>query len=451
MKKIDKKTAELWNYPYRLHLRPYFGKEINMKKVFISILLISLLLGAAISADAASYFGTGAEVLAEECSLIKTGLLGQPLNFTDSDFKSALAISEFKKIIITEIPPSSEGTLTVNGKRVYNGQEIKRKNLNYLMLTPSDKETSEAIFKFKVDNKNGAEYTAIIKFIEKVNYAPKLNTDTSKTLSVTTQKGISVYGKIAASDPEGDALSVLVVNYPKSGSLKISTDTFGEFQYTPRENFNGNDSFTFVIRDEYGNYTKPEKVSIKVTERMSEVVYVDMNESKSYNAAVALTAMGIMSGSRVGDDMYFSPNESVTRAEFVAMAMKALGIRSDSTLTKTYFDDNEEIPKSLVGYIATAARIGVINGSFEIDGLYFRPNDSITKCEAAIVMSNLLQTKSDSSVFSEIEGISSVPVWARASVGAMFTLGIFESEESVNMSDVITREKAAEYLYRLAS
>ena len=156
-----------------------------------------------------------------------------------------------------------------------------------------------------------------------------------------------------------------------------------------------------------------------------------------------------MSGSRIGDDMYFSPEKSVTRAEFVAMAMKVLGIRKDSTLTTTFFDDNDEIPKSLLGYVATAARCGFINGSFDGEELKFRPNDNITKCEAAIILSNMLEIKADSAVFSDISGIDSVPVWARGQVGAMYENGIFNSTDTDDINAELCREEAAEYLYRI--
>lgn len=421
-----------------------------MKKFLLLLTLITIALGVIAIPVNASYLGTGAQVIANDVSLIKTGLVGEKLSFTDTDFKSALATADFKKIIITEIPSSADGTLTVKGRRAYIGQEVKRRNLSELVFEPASDQICEAEFKFKVDGQDSAEYACVMRFAQKVNYAPKLNTDADKTLTVTTQKNISVYGRIDASDPEGDELSVIVVSYPKYGTVEVAKDGFGEFKYTPKSEFDGKDSFVFVVRDEYGNYTKPERVSIKVTDRMSEVVYVDMEDSKYYNAAVAMTAMGIMSGSRVGDGVYFAPDGAVKRAEFVAMAMKALGIRADSTLEKTYFDDNESIPKPLLGYVATAARMGVINGSFDTDGLYFRPEDAITKCEAAIIMSNLLDIKADSAVFSEIEGITEIPVWARASVGAMYSSGIFDYTDTVNMNDSLTREYAAEYLYRIA-
>lgn len=397
----------------------------------------------------AAFLGTGAEVIANDVTLIKTGLLGEELKFSDTDFKSALGISEFKKISIAEIPPSSEGTLMLGQRRVYVGQSIKRKNLSSLVFIPKDNTVAQSSFKFKLDGSQDAAILCEMKFTDKVNYAPKLDTDTNETLNVTTQTGISVYGNFKATDPEGDAIEYIIVTYPKYGALSITDMEKGEFCYTPKESYDGKDSFVFVARDEYGNYTNAEKVSLKVTERMSEVVYVDMENSKSYNAAVALTAMGIMSGSRVGDDMYFSPEESVSRAEFVAMAMKTLGIKADSTLDSTFFDDNDEIPKSLIGYVATAARCGIINGSFDKDGLKFRPNDNITKCEAAIIMANLLEIKAESAVFSEIDGIDAVPVWARGQVGAMYSAGIFSYDEGLDVNEELSREDAAEYLYRM--
>lgn len=419
-----------------------------MKKLLLILLSLTVLIFSFVF-TAGAYFGSGASVVASNVSLIKTGLLGQNIVFSDTDFKAALATAEFDKIIITSLPSSEDGVLMNGDRKVYTGQTLKRKNISSLYFAPKNENVSEASFEFKLDSIDNTAIICKMRFIDKVNYAPKINTDAEQTLNVTTQTGIAVYGQIEATDPEGDDIDYIIVSYPKHGTLTISNEESGEFCYTPDGDYDGGDSFVFVVRDEYGNYSYPEKVSLKVTERMSEVVYVDMQESKSYNAAVAMTALGIMNGSRVGDDMYFSPDGAVTRAEFVAMAMKALGIRADTTLTETFFDDNDKIPKSLVSYVATAARCGIINGSLEFDGLKFRPEDSITRCEAAIIMANLLDLKSDSTVFSEIDGIQTVPVWARSHVGAMYSCGIFTVELSSDMKEELTRESAAEYLYRM--
>lgn len=419
----------------------------KMKKIVLFILVAVMCLSALTVGVSASFFGSGATVLASNVTLIKTGLLGEELHFSDTDIKTALGIPEFRKITVTEIPSSTEGVLMLGERRVGEGQSIRRKNVSSLVFIPADKSVAESSFTFTVDGASGENILCKMKFIDKINYAPSLSNDTDESLNVTTQTGISVYGTISAKDPEGDEVEYIIVSYPKHGALTLDSK-LGEFKYTPKSDYDGRDSFVFVVRDEYGNFTEAEKVSLKVTERMSEVVYVDMLESKSYNAAVAMTAMGIMSGKRIGDDMYFSPEEGVTRAEFVAMAMKALSIKADSTLTSTYFDDNDTIPASLVSYVATAAKCGIVNGAFDGVALNFRPNDKITRAEAAIIMSNLLDIKVDSAVFSKIDGIDTVPLWARAHIGAMYSIGVFS--EGDDLSAEMTRESVAECLYRIS-
>ena len=156
-----------------------------------------------------------------------------------------------------------------------------------------------------------------------------------------------------------------------------------------------------------------------------------------------------MSGSTVGDQTLFSPDESVTRAEFVAMALKSKGIRADSTLTETFFDDNDSIPTPLVSYVATAQRLGIVNGHFDGQALNFRPNDAITKCEAAIILSNILGSveADDALVFADID---SVPVWARESISNMYSIGVFSYTDGyINPSSEVTRKDAAVYLYNM--
>ena len=186
-----------------------------------------------------------------------------------------------------------------------------------------------------------------------------------------------------------------------------------------------------------------------INERMSEIEYVDMIDRPEYNAAVAMTAMGIMGGEIVGDGIYFRPDEAVTRAEFVSFAMKALGIRADASVSKTYFDDDDSIPAPLRSYVATAQRNGITIGKFEDGKLLFKPNDKITKYDAAVVMSSLLGCH----VEGEIETFaneSEIPVWARASVYAMCSVGIFDYEgNTIDTSASVTRADAARYLYRI--
>lgn len=421
-----------------------------MKKIISVILAVSLLLAGIGGVCASALFGTGVAVMAEEVTLIKTGLLGRKLVFADTDFKSALSIPDFDELTVKSLPPSTEGTLLLAGRRVSEGQTIKRKNVGALVFVPASSEITESGFGFTIDNAaGGAVCKCVMKFIDKVNYPPEISDDNQASVSLTTQSEISVYGRMEATDPEGDALEYIVVSYPKEGTLTVIDSEEGRYKYTPLSDFTGYDEFTYVARDSYGNYSKPQSIKVKVIERMSSVVYVDMGERDEYNAAVAMSAMGVMNGTTVGDDVYFLPDARVSRAEFVTMAMKAAGIRPDSSLTSSFFDDNGDIPPSLVGYVATAQRAGIIDGDFGEDGLVFRPNESITKYEAAGIMAALLgiNSEGEGAVYGSL---TDIPVWARGDVMAMYTLGIFDTDNTdAKETDIVSRAMAAEYLYRM--
>ena len=420
-----------------------------MKKLIILFIALSTLISL-VGVGARAYFGTGYKLVASEVKVIKTGLLGQKLAFSDADFKQAYAITDFDSITVNTLPSSNDGTLLVAGRRVKSGQTIKRKNVAAMVFVPASGEVTEVSFEFTLTN-GGSNISGEceLKFIDKVNYAPKAPEERESSLSLTTQAEISVYGRLEGYDPEGDKLEYIIAAYPKNGSVIFTDKDHGNYKYTPSGSFTGYDSFTYVLRDEYGNYSEPREVGIHIVERMSSEVYADMTNRSEYNAAVAMSAMGVMSGRTLGDSKYFMPDESVSRAEFVAMAMKAAGMRADTTLTKTFFDDNTEIPAALVSYVATAQRLGIVDGDFTEAGLVFEPNRGITKNEAARIITSImgLSTSEEDSVYFEN---ASVTVSAKASVYAMFTVGIFDGDiETFSGTDIVTRADAAEYLYRM--
>lgn len=424
----------------------FSGAALEKMKKLLSILLLASVLCSAFALSASALFGSGVAVIAEGVTLVKSGLFGKKLSFSDADFKSALCIPSFRGITVTKLPKSTEGTLLLGGRRVRIGQTIKRKNIAALVFVPASDTVSESGFRFTVDSSSGAEYECKIKFTDKVNYAPTVAESSTASVNLFTQSDITLHGRLEAVDPEGDRLEYIIVSYPKNGTLRLTDKESGKYRYTPDKSFTGSDKFVFVVRDEWGNYSSAETVRIKTVERMSGEVFADMTDKAEYNAAVAISALGIMSGVTLGDSSLFMPEETVSRAEFVAMAMKAMGISPDTTLVSSFFDDNEDIPLPLMSYVATAQRLGIIDGSYSSEGLCFAPNKAITRYEAACIIAKILgvgKSGEEEALF-EYEG---VPVWARRSVYAMYTLGIFDSE--ADAAGVMNRADTAECLYRL--
>lgn len=87
------------------------------------------------------------------------------------------------------------------------------------------------------------------------------------------------------------------------------------------------------------------------------------------------------------------PERLVSRAEFVKYLVNGLGYKDVAILTgifKPGFKDDKAIPADLVGYVAIARGIGIINGD---QNGYFKPNMISTRIMAAIMLSNCLSRK----------------------------------------------------------
>jgi len=425
--------------------------QITQMKKFSALLLLIATLFTLLAVTSSASFGNGVTAVASDVSIIKSGLYGQKLTFSDADFKQGLCINDFKRVTLTQLPNAEEGTLMIAGRRATEGVSIKRRSLPTLVFIPTSKDVKEASFKFKIDEyAGGEELTFKLRFTDKINYEPSLPDSNEACLNEKTQREIGVFGRMEATDGEGDSLEFMVVSYPERGALTILDKASGKYLYTPDDGFVGEDSFVYVARDEWGNFSETAEVSITVDKRMSEVRYVDMQNRPEYSAAVAMTAMGIMGGRVLGDGVYFDPDETVTKAEFVAMTMRTLGIEGSHSAS-TFFDDNADIPAPLVGYVARAQRLGAINGTFEDGRLLFKPNEEITRYEAAMIMASLIGAKADDET-PVFNGITDLPCYARDEFYVMCDKGVFELDGgALSASGAVTRADAARYLYRLMS
>ena len=343
------------------------GMPFMKRKLLPLFLLPVVLLGVLILPSGAEQLTIGVSNLSEDVALIKSGYIGCSVSFCENAFKQALGAPKISTITVTSLPEAGSGTLFLSSSRVSKNQNIDASVISLLKFVPSSETVEEASFTFTADNlAGGAEVPCRIRLLPKKNEAP---TASESSVSVSTQAGISVFGTLGAKDPEGDPLLFRITAFPDNGTLTLLDRTTGEYRYTPVGGFSGKDSFSYVVRDEYGNYSKESTVKITVSKRTSSLVYEDIAGTKTELAAISLTDKGIFLGRLSGDGIYFDPSSTVTRGDFTVMAMKAAGVSPHEGLTQTFFDDDSEIPESIKGYIATAQKMGFINGSFNGDGL----------------------------------------------------------------------------------
>jgi len=141
-------------------------------------------------------------------------------NDTDTD-GDILSISDFTQPAHGTAGSNGNGTLTYSPDLNYNGTDS---------------------FTYTISDGNGGTDTASVNItINTVNDAPVANDQT-----VTLNEDESVSITLTASDVDGDALTYQIGSNPSHGKL---TGYVPNFTYTPAENYNGIDAFTFRTND----------------------------------------------------------------------------------------------------------------------------------------------------------------------------------------------------------
>lgn len=387
-------------------------------------------------------------VLAERCELAKSALSGDSVSFSSADFARALNLESVESVTVTELPPLTDGELRVGSSVLTGEHTLSAASLSLLTFHSSDSAVRCSSFKFKV-NDLPYEMTCRLYSLDAPNYAPTLSLSTDGALAVSTYEEVTCFGRLSCYDPDGDATEIEIVSYPEKGALVIDDASLGTYRYIPYDGATGKDSFVYVARDIYGNYSPSREVSVEIKRSEMPDSYVDLGDSPYHNAALAMTELQVMSGTQVGSALYFYPEREVSRAEFTVMAMSAAGVKSLAGDSSTVFSDDAEIPENMKPYVAAAYKLGYLNGSPDgKGGLCFEPSRSITRAEAAVMLSKMLGASTPTVQMTVADG-EEIPSWAESSVYAMLERGILDlSENGVAPNQTLTRGSAAEVLSR---
>lgn len=98
-----------------------------------------------------------------------------------------------------------------------------------------------------------------------INHAPVAQADggykTDEDVKLTVDAAHGVLANDA--DPNGDALTAVLVDGPAHGTLKLNAD--GSFEYLGARDYNGADSFSYRASDGYGGLSAVTKVDLSIT------------------------------------------------------------------------------------------------------------------------------------------------------------------------------------------
>ncbi|WP_179218588.1 S-layer homology domain-containing protein [Saccharibacillus sp. O23] len=136
-------------------------------------------------------------------------------------------------------------------------------------------------------------------------------------------------------------------------------------------------------------------------------------------------------------DGKFHPDDAITRAEFVALANRAFGLKAGEPAAFKDVQASSWAAKE----VSTAAAAGYAGGTS--DGL-FRPDQPITRQEAALMIVRLLKLAPDAQAANVFADAASMPEWSKGAIGAAADSGIIGgySDRTYRPAKTATRAEA---------
>lgn len=375
----------------------------------------------------------------------KNGLIGSVIAFSPEDFvvkpdgKTVLS-----GITIDVLPDPGAGRVCIGDQPLELGAYVDATALSGLRFQSAQRPTvttTALVFTPSFSPvQDAAQATATIYLLDKENNPP-----VARNMELTTYKNVAITGYFDAVDSEGDALTFQLTSTPARGSVTLAEDGSSQFVYTPYENKTGSDSFTYVAIDPAGNTSPEAKVSLRIDKPDTKVTYSDLEGHPIQKSAIRLAEEGIYVGRYVDGRYFFDPDQTVTRAQFLTMAMSVAGLEDLEGVTLTGFSDDDTIPTWAKGAVSAALKAGVVQGSRNESGApVFGAGDNISRAEAAVMLDNLLEiTDVPVAVFSSDAGH-----WAAQAAANLSASGIIRADTAgaVQLADTLTMADAAEML-----
>lgn len=350
--------------------------------------------------------------------------------FTQEDFSQDDTLSG---ICITGLPDAQTGTVMLGTRIICVGDILTVKQVEQMTFVPLQTQTDvQATVTYLpiYDNRVEKAATMTISIRGKKDQPP-----VAEDQALETYKNLPNTASLKASDPEGQTLTYTVTRQPKRGTVEITDD--GSFTYTPKKNKVGVDSFVYTTTDPAGNVSREATVTITILKPDGSSQYSDTIGSSCRFEAEWLKNTGLFVGQQVNGQLIFNENTKVSQGDFLAMAIKVLGIPVDENLVTDVYGEN--VPSWLQPYLAAALRSGLTSGVQNFNG-----TDAVTGAQAAVMLQNALDL-SVSAAATGSETDTSIPEWAQSAVTAMNENGI-----NIHADATMTRGEMAVLLYQIS-
>jgi hypothetical protein len=204
-----------------------------------------------------------------------------------------------------------------------------------------------------------------------------------------------------------------------------------------------------------GNYNADNESVEFATEHFSsfmigynEKSFDDVQSESWYSSAVSfVAAREIANGT---SSTTFSPDEQITRGQFIVMAMKAFDIEVDDKAATNFADAGDTY---YTEYLATAKSMNIVSGVGENK---FAPDNTITRQDFITILYNVMKATNelpadtDTSKFDDFNDADVVASYAEEAMRAYVENGyIAGSNNNLNPNSFATRAEMAQLLYNI--
>jgi VCBS repeat-containing protein len=136
-------------------------------------------------------------------------------------------------------------------------------------------------------------------------------TDDAYTIDEDTTLDVAAPSVLANdTDPDGDPLTAILVDNPTNGTLTLNPD--GSFTYTPNDDFNGTDSFTYFANDGTSNSNLAATVTITVNPVPDPPVATDDAYTIDEDTTLDVAAPGVLANDTDPPNLNFFGTDSFT-------------------------------------------------------------------------------------------------------------------------------------------
>ena len=406
---------------------------------------LTLALAFAVSLPVSAFFWNKTSDSPVVADFAKNALMGEAIRFSAEDFAVQGGSGDVTLTAITlqTLPNPNTGLLTMAGQPLSEGSVVDQSALAGLCFQsnqkPSPEQTQFSFTPAFSTGETGPEATVTLYLLQQANLPP-----IAKNMSLSTYKNVALTGYFDAVDNDGDPLTFQLTSTPARGSVTLAEDGSSQFVYTPYENKTGKDSFTYVAVDTAGNTSPEATVSLRIEKADTKVTYADLDGHPAHKSAIRLAEEGILVGQYMDGQYFFDPDQTVSRAQFLTLAMSAVGLEPLENATVTGFSDDASIPTWAKGSICAALKAGAIRGSAGENGApVFGADAQVTRGEASVMLNNLLNM---ADVPVDVFAGSSSGHWAGQAAANLAAAGFTQGRSSAALDDVLTRADAAQLL-----